>query len=48
MDGLRVEQNTWRVVAVKDGEVTFANASASQMAHAREKVTEEKPAKLLD
>ena len=47
MDGLRVEQNTWRVVAVKDDEVILKQRIRQPDGKRPEKVTEEKPAKLL-
>ena len=47
MDGLRVEQNTWRVVAVKNDEVILRQRIRQPDGTRPEKVTEEKPAKLL-
>jgi HNH endonuclease/RuvC endonuclease subdomain 3 len=47
MDGLRVEQNSWRVVAVKDDEVILRQRIRQPDGTRPEKVTEEKPAKLL-
>jgi HNH endonuclease/RuvC endonuclease subdomain 3 len=47
MDGLRVEQNTWRIVAVKDDEVILRQRIRQPDGTRPEKVTEEKPAKLL-
>jgi CRISPR-associated endonuclease Csn1 len=47
MDGLRVEQNTWRVVAVKDGEVILKQRVRQPDGTRPEKTAEEKPAKLL-
>jgi hypothetical protein len=47
MDGLRVEQNTWRVVAVKDEEVILRQRIRQPDGARPEKLTEEKPAKLL-
>jgi hypothetical protein len=47
MDGLRVEQNTWRVVAVKDDEVILRQRIRQPDGTRPEKITEEKPAKLL-
>jgi CRISPR-associated endonuclease Csn1 len=47
MDGLRVEQNTWRVVAVKNGEVILKQRIRQADGSRPEKMTEEKPAKLL-
>jgi CRISPR-associated endonuclease Csn1 len=47
MDGLRVEQNTWRVVAVRDDEVILRQRVRQPDGTRREKMTEEKPAKLL-
>jgi CRISPR-associated endonuclease Csn1 len=47
MDGLRVEQNTWRVVAVKDDGVVLKQRIRQPDGSRREKVTEEKPGKLL-
>ena len=47
MDGLRVEQNTWRVVAVKDDEIILRQRIRQPDGTRPEKVTEEKPAKLL-
>jgi CRISPR-associated endonuclease Csn1 len=47
MDGLRVEQNTWRVVAVKSGEAVLRQRIRQPDGSRPEKVTEEKPGKLL-
>jgi CRISPR-associated endonuclease Csn1 len=47
MDGLRVEQNTWRVVAQKDGEVILKQRMRQPDGTRPEKVAEEKPSKLL-
>jgi CRISPR-associated endonuclease Csn1 len=47
MDGLRVEQNTWRVVAVKDDEVILRQRIRQPDGTRPEKMTEEKAAKLL-
>jgi CRISPR-associated endonuclease Csn1 len=47
MDGLRVEQNTWRVVAVKDDEVILRQRVRQPDGTRPEKISEEKPAKLL-
>jgi CRISPR-associated endonuclease Csn1 len=47
MDGLRVEQNAWRVVAVKDGEVVLKQRIRQPDGSRSEKIAEEKPAKLL-
>lgn len=47
MDGLRVEQNTWRVVAVKDGEVVLRQRIRQPDGTRPEKVAEEKQDKLL-
>jgi hypothetical protein len=47
MDGLRVEQNIWRVVAEKDGEVTLRQRIRQPDGTRSEKVTEEKRTKLL-
>jgi len=47
MDGLRVEQNTWRVVAVKDDEVILRQRIRQPDGTRSDKTTEEKPSKLL-
>ena len=47
MEGLRVEQNTWRVVAEKDGDVTLKQRIRQPDGTRPEKVTEEKSTKLL-
>jgi len=47
MDGLRVEQNTWRVIAMKNDEVILRQRIRQPDGTRLEKVTEEKPAKLL-
>jgi CRISPR-associated endonuclease Csn1 len=47
MDGLRVEQNTWRVVAIKDNEIMLRQRIRQPDGTRPEKVTEEKPGKLL-
>jgi CRISPR-associated endonuclease Csn1 len=47
MDGLRVEQNTWRVIAVKDDEVILKQRIRQPDGKRPEKIAEEKPAKLL-
>jgi len=47
MDGLRVEQNTWRVVAVKDQKVILRQRIRQPDGTRQESVTEEKPGKLL-
>lgn len=47
MDGLRVEQNTWRVVAVKDDEVILKQRIRQPDGKRPEKVAEEKLTKLL-
>jgi CRISPR-associated endonuclease Csn1 len=47
MDGLRVEQNTWRVVAVKDDEAVLKQRVRLPDGTRPEKVAEEKPSKLL-
>jgi CRISPR/Cas system Type II protein with McrA/HNH and RuvC-like nuclease domain len=47
MDGLRVEQNTWRVVTTKDGEVILKQRIRQPDGTRPEKVTEEKSSKLL-
>jgi CRISPR-associated endonuclease Csn1 len=47
MDGLRVEQNTWRVVTVKDDEVILRQRIRQPDGTRPKKETEEKPAKLL-
>lgn len=47
MDGLRVEQNTWRVVAIKDDEVILKQRIRQPDGKRPEKIAEEKPAKLL-
>ena len=47
MDGLRVEQNTWRVVSVKDGEATLRQRIRQADGSRSQKTTEEKVTKLL-
>lgn len=47
MDGLRVEQNAWRVVAVKDGEATIQQRIRQPDGSRPVKRTEEKITKLL-
>ena len=47
MDGLRVEQNTWRVIAVKDDEVILRQRIRQPDGTRPEKIAEEKPGKLL-
>ena len=47
MDGLRVEQNTWRVVAVKKDEVVLRQRIRQPDGTRSDKTTEEKPSKLL-
>jgi hypothetical protein len=47
MDGLRVEQNTWRVVAVKDNEVVLRQRIRQPDGTRSDKTSEEKPSKLL-
>jgi hypothetical protein len=47
MDGLRVEQNTWRVVATKDEEVILKQRIRQPDGTRPEKITEEKRSKLL-
>lgn len=47
MDGLRVEQNMWRVVSVKDGEVTLRQRMRQPDGTRPEKIAEEKSGKLL-
>jgi len=47
MDGLRVEQNTWRVVSENDGEVMLRQRIRQPDGTRLRKETEEKPAKLL-
>ena len=47
MDGLRVEQNTWRVVAVKENEVILRQRIRQPDGSRPEKIAEEKPGKLL-
>jgi CRISPR-associated endonuclease Csn1 len=47
MDGLRVEQNTWRVVAVKEGEAMMRQRMRQPDGTRPEKVTQEKQGKLL-
>jgi hypothetical protein len=47
MDGLRVEQNTWRVVAEKHGEVMLRQRIRQADGTRLKKEAEEKPAKLL-
>jgi CRISPR-associated endonuclease Csn1 len=47
MDGLRVEQNTWRVVACKEDEVILKQRMRQLDGSRPEKIAEEKPGKLL-
>jgi hypothetical protein len=47
MDGLRVEQNTWRVLGEKDGEVMLGQRIRQPDGTRLKKEAEEKPAKLL-
>lgn len=47
MDGLRVEQNTWRVVTVKDGEATLTQRIRQPDGTRPQKFTVEKTGKLL-
>jgi CRISPR-associated endonuclease Csn1 len=47
MNGLRVEQNTWRVVAVKDGEIRLRQRVRQPDGTRPGKEKEEKPGKLL-
>jgi hypothetical protein len=47
MDGLRAEQNIWRVVAVKDGEATLKQSLRGPDQKRVQKVTTEKTSKLL-
>ena len=47
MDGLRVEQNMWRVVTVKDGEVVLQQRIRQPDGSRSKKTAEEKPGKLL-
>ncbi len=47
MEGLRVEQNTWRVVAVKEEEVVLNQRIRQPDGSRPAKVAEEKPGKLL-
>ncbi len=47
MDGMRVEQNTWRVVSVKDGEATLQQRIRGLDGKRPIKQTEEKTGKLL-
>jgi len=47
MDGLRVEQNIWRVVIEKDGEVTLRQRIRQPDGSRPQKVAEEKASKLL-
>lgn len=47
MDGLRVEQNTWRVVEVKDGEATIKQSIRQPDGSRSDKETSEKVTKLL-
>ena len=47
MDGLRVEQNTWRVVSTKDDEVILRQRIRQADGKRPEKVAKEKPVKLL-
>ena len=47
MDGLRVEQNIWRVVSVKDGEATLRQRMRQPDGSRSEKIADEKSGKLL-
>ncbi len=47
MDGLRVEQNMWRVVSVKDDEVVLRQRMRQPDGTRSDKIAEEKPGKLL-
>jgi len=47
MDGLRVEQNMWRVVSVKDDEVVLRQRMRQPDGTRSDKTAEEKPGKLL-
>lgn len=47
MDGLRVEQNTWRVVVAKDDVVILKQRIRQADGTRPEKISEEKPSKLL-
>lgn len=47
MDGLRVEQNTWRVVSIDDGEATIQQRPRDTEGNRIEKRTTEKVGKLL-
>ena len=47
MDGLRVEQNTWRVVSVKDSEATLRQRVRAADGSRPSKTTEERVTKLL-
>ncbi|HEY4417824.1 MAG TPA: HNH endonuclease domain-containing protein [Verrucomicrobiae bacterium] len=47
MDGLRVEQNTWRVITLKDDEVILKQRIRQPDGSRPEKITKEKPVKLL-
>jgi CRISPR-associated endonuclease Csn1 len=47
MDGLRVEQNTWRVVPVKDGEATMRQRIRAADGSRPSKTTKERVTKLL-
>ena len=47
MDGLRVEQNMWRVVTTKDGEVVLQQRIRQPDGSRSKKTAEEKPGKLL-
>ncbi len=47
MDGLRAEQNIWRVVAIKDGEATLRQALRGPDEKHKTKETTEKTSKLL-
>ena len=47
MDGLRVEQNTWRVVSIKDGEATIRQRVRQPDGKRPGKETKEKASKLL-
>ena len=47
MDGLRVEQNMWRVVSVKEDEVVLRQRMRQPDGTRSDKIAEEKPGKLL-
>ena len=46
--GLRVEQNMWRVVSVKDNEVVLRQRMRQPDGTRSDKIAEEKPGKLLE